>query len=51
MNQAREACLEAVKINPDHKEALYLLSEMYFEPWKSKWKFVADNATNKDVLF
>lgn len=50
-DQGREECLKAVLMNPDHKEALYLMSEMYFEPWKSKWKFIADNATNKDILF
>jgi len=50
-DEARAECLEAIKINPDHKEALYLYSEMHFEPWKSKWKFIADNATEKDILF
>ena len=50
-DKARESCLEAVKINPDFKRALCLMSEVYSEPWKSKWKFIADNATNKDVLF
>lgn len=44
-------CFEAIKLNPDHKEALELYSEMWFEPWKSKWKFIADNSTNKDILF
>jgi FkbM family methyltransferase len=48
---AREACLNAVRQNPDFKEALLLLSEMHYEPWKSKWKKIADNADNKDVLF
>lgn len=50
-DQARLECLEAIKLNPDFKEALELMSEMYFEPWKSKWKYIADNATNKDILF
>jgi len=50
-DEARESCLQAVLLNPDHKDALYLMSEMYFSPWKSKWKYIADNATDKDVLF
>jgi len=50
-DKARVECLEAIRRNPDSKEALNLMSEMYFEPEKSKWKFIADNATNKDILF
>jgi tetratricopeptide (TPR) repeat protein len=50
-DQARVECMEAIKLNPDFKEALNLMSEMLYEPWKSKWKFIADNARNKDILF
>lgn len=50
-DEARKACMEAIRVNPDFKEALLLMSAMHFEPWKSKWKRIADNATNKDVLF
>jgi glycosyltransferase involved in cell wall biosynthesis len=50
-DEARKSCLEAVLINPDHRTALSMLSEMYDEPWKSKWAFIAENATNKDILF
>jgi tetratricopeptide (TPR) repeat protein len=49
--KAREACLQAVLLNPDDSEALRLMSELYFEPWKSKWARIAGNATNQDVLF
>ncbi len=49
--QAREACLKAIGTNPDFKEALNLMSTMTYEPLKTKWKKLADNATNKDVLF
>lgn len=49
--EAREVNFEAIKINPDMKKALLLASEMHFEPWKSKWKKIADQATNKDTLF
>lgn len=50
-DEAREAALKAVLINPDDSEALMLMSEYYFEPWKSKWAYIASHATNKDVLF
>jgi glycosyltransferase involved in cell wall biosynthesis len=50
-NEAREACLQAIKCNPDFKEALRMMALMHYEPWKSKWLKIADNATNKDVLF
>src|SRR5690606_8958773 len=45
------ACLRAIQINPDFKEALLFMSEIHFEPWKSKWANIAKMATNKDVLF
>lgn len=48
---ARDACLKAIGTNPDFKEALNLMSTMTFEPLKTKWKKLADIATNKDVLF
>jgi glycosyltransferase involved in cell wall biosynthesis len=50
-DQAREMCLEAIRLNPDFTEALHLMSELYYEPNKSKWKFIAENSTGKDVLF
>lgn len=49
--QARDCCFEAIKQNPDFQKALLLMSDMMYEPWKSKWKHIADHATNKDVLF
>lgn len=48
---ARQYCLQAIGCNPDFKEALLLMAEMHYEPWKSKWKRIAVGATNKDVLF
>lgn len=50
-NEARITCFEAIKLNPDMKKALLLASEMHYEPWKSKWKKIADQATDKDVIF
>jgi glycosyltransferase involved in cell wall biosynthesis len=49
--QALHECFEAITLNPDFKEALELYSEMWYEPWKSKWKFIAANARNLDILF
>ena len=48
---AREACLRAIGANPDFTEALYLMAEMTYEPWRSKWTHIAENAQNRDVLF
>jgi len=50
-DKAREACLKAIGINPDFKEALLFMSAMYYEPMKSKWKQFAELATNNNVLF
>ncbi len=50
-DQAREACLYAIKVNPDFKEALILMGNMHFSPWKEKWHRLSTAATNKDVLF
>jgi glycosyltransferase involved in cell wall biosynthesis len=50
-DEARKSCLEAVMLNPMHKEALYLMAELYFEPWAHKWRHLADHATDEDILF
>lgn len=50
-NEAREACAEAIKLNPMFKEALLFMAELHFDPWKSKWEKLAQAADNSDVLF
>ena len=50
-NKAREACLQAIGINPNFKEALLLMSEMYYEPGKTRWTSFAELADNSNVLF
>lgn len=50
-NEAREACLQAIRTNPDFKEALLFMATMHFEPWKHKWERLASAATNEGVLF
>jgi glycosyltransferase involved in cell wall biosynthesis len=49
--EARQACLQSIYHNPDFKEALLFMTEIHFEPWKSKWKKIAENSTNDGVLF
>jgi len=48
---ARDAALIAVRNNPMFKEAILFLSETHFEPWKSRWKKLAESADNESVLF
>lgn len=50
-NKAREACLQAIGINPNFKEALHFMSEMYYEPAKTRWASFAELADNSNVLF
>jgi glycosyltransferase involved in cell wall biosynthesis len=50
-DSAREACLQAIRANPDFKEALLLMATMHHEPWRSRWKRLAAAATNEEVLF
>lgn len=50
-DQARESCLKAVLLNPEHQEALRLMAELYHEPWRHKWLRIAGLANNEDVLF
>ena len=50
-NYARKVCGELIIQNPDFKNALLLMADLHFEPWKSKWLYIAKNAKNTDVLF
>lgn len=50
-SKAREHCLEAVRNNPQCKEALYLMSVYYNEPWATKWRNLSKSCTNEDSLF
>lgn len=49
--EAREAAMQAVLLNPDDRVALGLMAEYHFEPWRSKWARFAEHATNADVLY
>lgn len=50
-DEARAAALQAVLLNPDDSQALSLMSEYHFDPWRTKWARVAERATNADVLY
>lgn len=50
-DEARRACMDAIILNPDFKEALLFMAELHHEPWKHKWVRLADAATSEDVLF
>lgn len=50
-NEARADTLECIRNNPDFKEALLFMGEIHYEPWRSKWRRLAEAATNEDVLF
>ena len=50
-DEAREHCGKAIMINPDFKEALIFMSEMYYEPTKTTWLKFSEIADNKNVLF
>lgn len=50
-HEARRACYEAVKVNPMFKEALLLMAELHYEPYKNKWLKLASVCDNRDVLF
>jgi len=48
---AREACLQAIRVNPDFKEALLFMGGIHNSPWKEKWLNLASVAKNTGVLF
>lgn len=49
--EAREACMQAVFLNPSFKEALLFMARMHYDPMKTAWLKYAKMATNEDVLF
>jgi glycosyltransferase involved in cell wall biosynthesis len=49
--KARNACIQAIGINPDFKRALRLMGSLSFPNNKAKWDRIADAAQNEDVLF
>jgi len=49
--EARDICLQAIKINTNFREALLFMSEMVGPINKDKWLFMAELADNSNVLF
>ena len=50
-DEARAAALQAVVLDPDDRQALDLMAEYHYEPWRSKWAALARHATSADVLY
>ena len=48
---ARDACLQAIKINPNFKEAILFMSELVWPKHSDQWKRMAETADNSEVLF
>jgi len=49
--QAKDACLQAIKINANNKQALKLMAELSGPGNKKRWLELAKTATNEGVLF
>ena len=50
-DDAREACLKAILLNPNFKESLRFMAEMSWPKQRKRWLEMAEKATNQDVLF
>lgn len=50
-DDARDACLQAIKINPHFKEAILFMSAIVPDAHASQWKKMAETADNTGVLF
>ena len=50
-DMARAACMDAITINANFREALILMAEMSFEHNAVRWREFAQLATNERVLF
>jgi len=48
---ARDACLQAIKINANFKEAQFFMAEMSGPKNAARWRQIAETADNSDVLF
>jgi hypothetical protein len=52
-DEARKSALEALVLNPMHKDVLEFLASpgVYHEPWTHKWRRLAEAANDEDILF
>jgi len=50
-DDARDACLKAILLNPNFKEAIRFMSDIVWPRQKKRWLEMAEGATNEGVLF
>lgn len=50
-DDARDACLQAIKINPEFKEALLFMAAIVPDQHSSQWQRMAGTANNTNILF
>lgn len=48
---ARDACLQAIKINPNFKEALLFMAAIVPDEHAAQWRRMAETANNTNILF
>ena len=48
---AKDACLQAIKINPHFKEAVTFMSQIVWPKHQAQWIRMAETASNEEVLF
>lgn len=50
-DDARDACLQAIKINPHFKEAVEFMAAIVPDEHASQWRRMAETANNTNILF
>lgn len=50
-DKARDACLQAIKLNADFAEPMYMLAAMSYPKNRLRWLRMAESCKNEDVLF
>lgn len=50
-DDARDACLQAIKINPNFKEAVLFMAAIVPDSYAAQWKRMAETANNTNILF
>lgn len=48
---ARDACLQAIKINPEFKEAILFMAAIVPDAHAAQWKRMGETANNTNILF
>lgn len=50
-DDARDACLQAIKLNPNFKEALLFMAAIVPDEHAAQWRRMAETANNTNILF